>query len=102
MTHSAARRSAGMRNPSSSSSERACGDPAGCTAAVPWKPMVAGEMGTISDKIPPRRTSTVTATRPSAATCRAFQLPGATATTSRLSATLYTTPLDRGSPAGVT
>src|SRR5215469_7641540 len=59
-------------------------------------------MGATSDKIPPRRTGTVTATRPSAATCRAFQLSGATAMTSFRPMTLYTTPLDRGSPAGVT
>jgi len=63
--------------------------------------MVAGGIGATSDKIPPRRTGTVTATRPSAATCWAFQLPGATATTSLRPTTLYTTPLDRGSPAGV-
>src|SRR5215510_10637402 len=42
MMHAAARRSAGMRDPSSSSIERAWGDPAGCTTAVPWKLMVAG------------------------------------------------------------
>ena len=64
--------------------------------------MVAGGMGATSDKIPPRRTGTVTATRLSAATCRAFQLPGATATTSLRPLVLYTTPLDRGSPPGVT
>jgi hypothetical protein len=34
---------------------------------------VAGGMGATSDKIPPRRTGTVTATRPSAATCLAFR-----------------------------
>jgi hypothetical protein len=93
---------AGTRDPSSFSSERACGDLAGCTTAVPWELIVAGGMGATSDKIPPRRTGTVTATRPSAATCLAFQPPGATATTSRWSAALYSTPLDRGSPAGVT
>src|SRR5262249_58966604 len=81
---------------------RAWGERAGGTPAVPWKLMVAGGIGATSDKIPPRRTSTVTATRPSAATCRAFQLPGATATTSLRPVVLYMTPLDRGSPAGVT
>src|SRR5258706_3186997 len=64
--------------------------------------MAAGGIGATSDKIPPRRTSTVTATRPSTAMCWAFQLPGATATNSLRPLALYTTPLDRGSPAGVT
>ena len=74
-----------------------------CTTTVPWKLlMVAGGIGATSDKIPPRRTGTVTATRPSAATWRAFQLPGATATTILRPLALYTTPLDLGSPAGVT
>ena len=72
---SEARRFAGTRDPNSSSSERARGDPAGCTTAVPWKLMVAGGMGATSDKIPPRRTGTVTATRPSAAMCRASSCP---------------------------
>ncbi|MGO8981458.1 MAG: hypothetical protein ACLQER_19625 [Streptosporangiaceae bacterium] len=58
-------------------------------------------MGATRDKIPPRRTGTVTA-RPSAATCGAFQLQGATATTSLRPLILYTTPLNRGSPPGVT
>ena len=102
MTHAADRRLAGTRDPSSSSIDRARGDPAVCTTAVPWKLMVAGRIGATSDKIPPRRTGTATATRPSAATCRAFQLPGATATTSLWPLVLYTTPLDRGSPPGVT
>jgi hypothetical protein len=64
--------------------------------------MVAGGMGVTSDSGPPRRTGTVTATRPVAATCLAFQLSGATATYSRRPMALYITPLDRGSPAGVT
>ena len=76
--------------------------PAGCTTAVPWKLMVAGGMGTTRERIPPRRTGTVTAIRPFAAMCFAFQLSGATATTRHWPAALYTTPLDRGSPAGVT
>ena len=42
--------------------------------------MVAGGIGTNSESIPPRRTGTVTATRPLAAMCLAFQLSGATAT----------------------
>ena len=35
----------GTREPSSSSIDRARGDPAGCTTAVPWKLMVAGGNG---------------------------------------------------------
>jgi subtilase family serine protease len=46
-------------------------------------------------------TGTVTATRPQAAMCRAFQLSGATATYSRRPMLACMTPLDRGSPAGV-
>jgi hypothetical protein len=42
--------------------------------------MVAGGIGVANDNNPPRRTGTVTATRPFAATCFAFQLSGATAT----------------------
>jgi hypothetical protein len=78
------------------------GEPAGCTIAAPWKLMVAGGIGASSDSSPPRRTGTVTATRPLAATCLAFQLLGATATYSRRPMALYTRPLDRGSPDGVT
>src|SRR6266542_4189161 len=94
--------SVGMREPSSFKTERTFGEPAGCTIADVWKLTVAGGMGRTSDRIPPRRTGTVTATRPLAATCFAFQLSGATATYSRRPTLLYTTPLDRGSPNGVT
>src|SRR6266540_1116480 len=97
-----ARRSAGSRDASSFDSERASCEPAGWTIAVAWKLMVAGGIGATNDRIPPRRTGTVTATRRLAATCLAFQLSGATATYSRRPTVLYTTPLDRGSPAGVT
>ena len=48
--------------------------------AVPWKLTVAGGIGATNDRIPPRRTGTVTETFPLAAMCRAFQLSGATAT----------------------
>src|SRR6266511_2937073 len=96
------RRSGGSRDPSSLRRERTCADPAWCRIAVAWKLMVAGGMGPTSDRIPPRRTRTVTATRPRAATCFAFQLSGATATYNRLPTVLYTTPLDRGSPDRVT
>jgi hypothetical protein len=50
---------------------------------VAWKLTVAGGMGATNDRIPPRRTGTVTATRRLAAMCLAFQLSGATATYSR-------------------
>jgi hypothetical protein len=76
-------RSAGIREPSSCKSERTCGEPAGCTVAVAWKLTVAGGIGATNDKIPPRRTGTVTATRRLAAMCLAFQLSGATATYNR-------------------
>ena len=56
---------------------------AACTIAVPWKLMVAGGIGVTSDRSPPRRTGTVTATRPLAATCLAFRLSGAVAMYSR-------------------
>src|SRR5215470_9289871 len=102
MTLAPARRSAGISEPSASRADRAREDPAGYTIAVPGKLIVAGGMGATSDRIPPLRTSTVTVTRRFAAMCLAFQLSGATATAMRLPATLYTTPLDRGSPAGVT
>jgi hypothetical protein len=90
--------SAGSRDASSLRSERTCAEPAGCTIAVAWKLTVAGGMGRTSDSAPPRRTGTVTATRPLAATCFAFQPSGATAMYSRWSTLLYTTPLDRGFP----
>ena len=45
MTHASDRRPGGTREPSSSSIDRARGDPAGCTTAVPWKLMVAGGNG---------------------------------------------------------
>jgi hypothetical protein len=64
--------------------------------------MVAGGIGATNDRIPPRRTGTVTATRRLAPMCLAFQLSGATATYSRPPTVLQTTPLDRGSPAPVT
>ncbi len=96
------RLSAGTTDASSFQADRTCGDSAGCTVAAAWKLMVAGGMGVRSDRRPPRRTGTVTATRPFAATCLAFQLSGATATYSRRPMALYTTPLDRGSPDGVT
>src|SRR6266540_6497238 len=102
MTEPEARRSFGIREASSPRRERASGEPAGCTIAAPWKLIVAGGIGATSDSSPPRRTGTVTATRPLAATCLAFQLSGATATYSRRPIVLWTTPLDRGSPAGVT
>ena len=59
-------------------------------------------MGKISDNRPPRLTGTVTATRPLAAICLAFQLSEATTTYSRCPAVAYTTPLDRGCPVGAT
>src|SRR5262245_15059754 len=102
MTLAEPRRSCGISEPSASRTDRACEEPAGCRIAVAGKLIVAGGIGATSDRIPPLRTSTVTATRRVAAMCLAVQLSGATATTMRLPATLYTTPLDRGSPAGVT
>ncbi|GAB3888455.1 hypothetical protein GCM10029964_056130 [Kibdelosporangium lantanae] len=48
--------------------------------AVPWKLIVAGGIGASKDSTPPRRTGTVTATRPSAAMYLAFQLSAPTAT----------------------
>src|SRR6266536_1492761 len=50
---------------------------------VAWKLPVAGGIGATNDRIPPRRTGTVTATCRLAAMCLAFQLSGATATYSR-------------------
>jgi hypothetical protein len=97
-----ARRAAGSRDASLSGASEAPTGPAGWTIAVPWKLTVAGGMGKSSDSRPPRRTGTVTDTRPPSAMCRAFQLSGATAAYSRRPAAAYTTPLDRGSPAGVT
>src|SRR6266540_6897144 len=102
MMQADARRSAGSSDASSLDSEPTSSEPAGWTIAVAWKLMVAGGIGATNDRIPPRRTGTVTATRRLAATCLAFQLSGATATYSRRPTVLYTTPLDRGSPAGVT
>jgi hypothetical protein len=101
-TQHEARRTAGSRAASSSGASDAPTGPAGWTIAVPWKLTVAGGMGNSNDSRPPRRTGTVTDTRPLAAMCLAFQLPGATATYSRRPAVAYTTPLDRGSPPGVT
>jgi hypothetical protein len=95
-------RSGGSSDASCSGTARSATGPAGWTTAVPWKLTVAGGMGKISDSRPPRRTGTVTATRPLAAMCLAFQLSEATATYSRPPLAAYTTPLDRGSPAGVT
>ena len=83
MRQAEVRRSAGSRDPSSFTSGRSCGEPAGWTIAVPWKLIVAGGIGARRDRIPPRRTGTVTATRRLAAMCLAFQLSGATATYSR-------------------
>ena len=83
MTRAEVRRSAGSRDPSSFNSDRTWGEPAGCTIAAPWKLIVAGGIGARRDRIPPRRTGTVTATRRLAAMCLAFQLSGATATYSR-------------------
>src|SRR5215218_4058988 len=102
MTEPAVRRSFGISDASSLRSERASGEPAACTTAAPWKLIVAGGIGATSDSSPPRRTSTVTATRPLAATCLAFHQTGATATNNRRPRVLYTTPLDRGCPDGVT
>jgi hypothetical protein len=81
---------------------RASGEPAGWTIADPWKLTVAGGIGTRRDKTPPRWTGTVTETRLLAATCLAFQPFGDTAAYHRRPTVLYTTPLDRGSPDGVT
>jgi hypothetical protein len=83
MTAAEACHSSGSRDASSLSSGRTCGESAGCTIAVPWKPTVAGGIGSTSDSTPPRRTGTVTATRPLRAMCRAFQLSGAVAMYSR-------------------
>jgi hypothetical protein len=80
----------------------ASAEPAGWSIAVPWKLMVAGGIGATSERIPPRRTGTVTATCRPTTMCLAFQLSGATATYSRRPTALYRTPLDRGSPVGVT
>src|SRR5215472_5673915 len=101
-TQHEARRAGGSRDASSSGAPEAPTGPAGWTTAVPWKLTVAGGIGKSSDSRPPRRTGTVTDARPLAAMCRAFQLSGATATYSRRPAVAYITPLDRGSPAGVT
>ena len=83
MMQAEVRRSTGIREPSSFNNERTWGAPAGCTLVAPWKLIVAGGIGATSDSSPPRRTGTVTATRPLAAMCLAFQLSGATATYSR-------------------
>ena len=101
-TQHEARRAAGSRDDSSSGAAEAPTGPAGWTIAVPWKLTVAGGIGKSSDSRPPRRTGTVTDTRPLSVMCLAFQLPGAIATYSRRCAAAYTTPLDRGSPSGVT
>ena len=77
-------------------------EPAGWTVALAWKVMVAGGMGTSIERMPPRRTGTVTATSWPVTTWRAFHPSAATATYMRRSATPYTTPLDRGSPAVLT
>lgn len=77
------RRSGGSKSPSSSSAERASGEPAGCTIADPWKLTVSGGIGATNDNKPPRRTGTVTETFRVAAMCFAFQLRSATATYSR-------------------
>src|SRR6476661_6029024 len=102
MTAHEARRSAGTRDASAPGSTSNPGAPDGYTVAVAWKLTVAGGMGSRSARTPPRRTGTVTATRPLAAMWRAFQLSRATATYSRRPTTAYTTPLDRGAPFGVT
>src|SRR6266508_5713004 len=102
MMQAEARRSAGSSDASSLDSEPTSSEPAGWTIAVAWKLTVAGGIGATNDRIPPRRTGTVTATRRLAAMCLAFQLSRATATYSRRPMVLYTTPLDRGSPVGVT
>ena len=83
MMQAEARRSSGSSDASSFSTERTCGESAGWTIAVAWKLMVAGGIGVTNDRSPPRRTGTVTATRPLAATCLAFQLSGAVAMYSR-------------------
>ena len=69
---------------------------------MPRKLIVAGGIGASSDRRPPRRTSTVTDTRPLAAMCLAFQLSAPTPTCNRRPTARYSTPAERGSPAGVT
>ena len=98
MTAAEARRSCGSSDAGSFSSGRTRGESARCTPAAAWKLTVAGGIGSTSDSSPPRRTGTVTATRPPAAMCLAFQLPGAVAMYSRRPTASKTTPLDRGSP----
>jgi hypothetical protein len=58
-----------------------------------------GRDGERSDSRPPRRAGMVTAIRPLAAMCLAFQLSQATATYSRRPSVAYTTPLDWASAA---
>src|SRR6266511_3419341 len=59
-----ARRSGGTNLNSSFTSGRISGESAAWTIAAPWKLTVAGGIGATSDNTPPRRTITVTATRP--------------------------------------
>jgi len=74
-----ARLSTGSNDASSFKTEVTSGESAWYAVAARWKLMVAGGMGKTSERIPPRRTGTTTATRPLAAMCLAFQLSGATA-----------------------
>src|SRR6185437_10405004 len=56
----------------------------------------------ISESKPPRRTGTVTETGSPSEIWRAFQLPEAVTTYGWRRAAAHTTPLERGSPSGVT
>ena len=97
MTAADTGRASGSNDASSLSSGGSCGESAGWTIAAPWKLTVAGGIGSTSDRTPPRRTGTVTATRPLPAICLAFQLSGPVAMHSRRRIDLQTTPRDRGS-----
>src|SRR5678815_3052588 len=98
----AARRSFGRSDRSFFDTVLRSSEPAGCAITRAWKLIVAGGIGSTSDRGPPRRTGIVTATSWPSAIWRAFQPSGATATYRWCRSSAYTTPLDRGSPAGVT